>query len=114
MQQRLVVGKVNAPNEARIQRRYKVSGYPTVIMVPPNKHAGVEFTGNRNFNQLLDFVERERWRRRSTLLRNRLRGRGDREGWRGRARGGLRGQGDLAERGRGMRVWRAVRVKVDG
>ncbi|TPP51959.1 hypothetical protein CGC20_4880 [Leishmania donovani] len=55
MQQRLVVGKVNAPNEARIQRRYKVSGYPTVIMVPPNKHAGVEFTGNRNFNQLLDF-----------------------------------------------------------
>lgn len=59
LQQRLVVGKVNAPNEARIQRRYKVSSYPTVVLVPPNKHTGVEFTENRNFNQLLGFVERE-------------------------------------------------------
>ncbi|CBZ27887.1 conserved hypothetical protein [Leishmania mexicana MHOM/GT/2001/U1103] len=59
LQERLVVGKVNAPDEVRIQRRYKISGYPTVILVPPNQHAGVEFTENRNFNQLLDFVERE-------------------------------------------------------
>ncbi|CAG9576360.1 conserved hypothetical protein [Leishmania major strain Friedlin] len=59
LQQRLVVGKVNALNEALIQRQYNVSSYPTVILVPPNKHTGVVFTENRNFNQLLNFVERE-------------------------------------------------------
>ncbi|CAJ1014986.1 putative Thioredoxin [Leishmania utingensis] len=59
LQGRVVVGKVNAPTEPRIRRRYRISGYPTVILVPPNKHVGVEFTDNRNFNGLLDFVERE-------------------------------------------------------
>ncbi|GET89425.1 hypothetical protein, conserved [Leishmania tarentolae] len=56
---RLLVGKVNGPKETRLQRRYKISGYPTVILVPPNKHAGPEFIDDRNFHQLLDFVQSE-------------------------------------------------------
>ncbi|KAK7201186.1 Thioredoxin [Novymonas esmeraldas] len=59
LQERLIVGKVNAPSAGRIQRRYKVDGYPTVVLVPPNKHVGIEFTDNRDFNELLAFVERE-------------------------------------------------------
>ncbi|KAG5499506.1 hypothetical protein JIQ42_04979 [Leishmania sp. Namibia] len=58
LQERLVVGKVNSLNETRIQRRYKIKGYPTVVLIPPNRHAGVQFTGKRGFNELLAFVQR--------------------------------------------------------
>ncbi|KAG5476638.1 hypothetical protein CUR178_03811 [Leishmania enriettii] len=59
LQEKLVVGKVDSPSETRIQRRYKIKGYPTVVLVPPNRHAGVHFTGKRDFNELLAFVQRE-------------------------------------------------------
>lgn len=58
LSERLVVGKVNAPQERRIQRRYKVDGYPTVILVPPNSHEGIEYTDSREFNLILSFIER--------------------------------------------------------
>ncbi|KAG5476370.1 hypothetical protein LSCM1_04072 [Leishmania martiniquensis] len=35
----------------RIQRRHIIKGDPTVILIPPNEHAGIEFTDNRGLQR---------------------------------------------------------------
>ncbi|KPI85982.1 hypothetical protein ABL78_4944 [Leptomonas seymouri] len=57
--ERVILAKVNSPENPRIQRRYGVRGYPTVLLVPPHSHTGVEFRRSRDFNELVDFVEKQ-------------------------------------------------------
>lgn len=56
---KLIVAKVNSPENKRIQKRYKIEGYPTVLLVPPHSHTGIEFYNTRDFNELVKFVETE-------------------------------------------------------
>lgn len=54
---KLIVAKVNSPENKRLQQRYKIEGYPTVLLVPPHSHTGIEFQHSRDFSQLVEFVE---------------------------------------------------------
>ncbi|KPA86785.1 hypothetical protein ABB37_00852 [Leptomonas pyrrhocoris] len=56
---RLIVAKVNSPENVRIEQRYKIEGYPTVLLVPPHSHTWVEFQHSRDVNGLTQFVEEQ-------------------------------------------------------
>jgi protein disulfide-isomerase-like protein len=55
---KLIVAKINSPDNRRIERRYKIQGYPTVLLVPPHSHTGIEFQHTRDMNTLVEFVEK--------------------------------------------------------
>lgn len=55
---KLVVAKINSPENKRLEKRYKIEGYPTVLLIPPHSHTGIELQHSRDMNALIEFVER--------------------------------------------------------